>query len=82
MPFFILDHYIQICQICEKFRVVVDVITNGDSTLQLKNGKVFSLDASVSQRSLSSTCSLESLKLTSQKSHSSHNTLDHVLRKT
>jgi len=33
---FIHDHYIQICQIREKFRVDVDVITNEGSSLQLK----------------------------------------------
>ena len=37
---FILDHYIQICQIREKLRVDIDVITNGDFTLQLKTIKL------------------------------------------
>jgi len=35
----VIDHYIQICQIREKLRVDIDVITNGGSFLQLQTVK-------------------------------------------
>ena len=76
----IIDRYIQICQICKKLRIDIDVITNGNSSLQLKM-IVFSSNASGSRHSSSSTCSRESLKSSSYKSHSSHHILDPLLSK-